>query len=133
MRARPAIDYGTLLSQVRPRVIHTEEQNEKYISLLEKLAFKENPTKAEQQFIELLTVLIENFESEHYPIEPASPIEVLSELMNMHNLHQRDLVALGIFETPSVASEVLSSKRELTKDHIKRLSKHFNISPAVFF
>jgi HTH-type transcriptional regulator/antitoxin HigA len=37
-----------------------------------------------------------------------------------------------VFETASVASEVLKGKRTLTTDHIRRLSKRFNISPAVF-
>ncbi len=33
-----------------------------------------------------------------------------------------------VFVTPSIVSEVLSRKRELNKDHIKRLSRRFNVS-----
>jgi antitoxin component HigA of HigAB toxin-antitoxin module len=33
----------------------------------------------------------------------------------------------------SVVSEILRGKRELNKGHIQRLSKHFGVSPAVFF
>jgi len=40
--------------------------------------------------------------------------------MEAHDLRQKDLV--DIFNTESVASEVLSGKRELTREHIKRLS-----------
>ncbi|HWZ42606.1 MAG TPA: helix-turn-helix domain-containing protein [Candidatus Saccharimonadales bacterium] len=126
-------DYAMLLSQTQPSVVHDEGQNELYISRMEELAFKEHPSKAEQQLIELLRLLIEDFEAKTYEIGPASPIEVLSELMEAHEMKQKDLVEQGIFETASVVSEVLSGKRELTKDHIKRLSKYFNVSPSAFF
>lgn len=133
MNAAAVPDYASLLSKVQPSVVREEKQNEDYISQLEQLAFKENPTNAERQLIDLLTLLIENFESKQYKIEPASPTEVVSELMEAHNMKQKDLVEQGIFETASVVSEVLSGKRDLTKEHIRRLSKHFNVSPAVFF
>jgi HTH-type transcriptional regulator/antitoxin HigA len=40
---------------------------------------------------------------------------------------------VGVFETASVASAVLNGRRELTKDHIKRLSQKFDVSPELFF
>jgi len=52
-------------------------------------------------------------------------------LMEQHELRQKDLV--GVFGTPSIVSEVLNGKRELNKDHIKRLSDRFHISPELFF
>jgi HTH-type transcriptional regulator/antitoxin HigA len=50
--------------------------------------------------------------------------------MTANALKQKDLV--GVFETASVASEVLNGKRALTTEHIRRLGKRFNISPVVF-
>jgi len=52
-------------------------------------------------------------------------------LMDQHGLKQRDLT--DVFGTPSIVSEVLSGKRELNKDHIKRLSERFHVSPEIFF
>ena len=77
------------------------------------------------------SLLIEEFEEKHYQLKAASPAEVLVELMDVHNLKQKDLV--GIFATESVVSEVLSGKRSLTVDHIKRLSERFHVSPELFF
>ncbi len=51
--------------------------------------------------------------------------------MGQHGLKQKDLV--DVFGTPSIVSEGLSGKRELNKDHIKRLSKRFHVSPELFF
>jgi HTH-type transcriptional regulator/antitoxin HigA len=48
-----------------------------------------------------------------------------------NGLRQKDLAS--IFGSESVISEVLSGKRDITKAHIEKLSKRFNISPAVFF
>jgi len=51
--------------------------------------------------------------------------------MDQHGLKQKDLV--GAFGTPSVVSEVLSGKREMNKEHIRRLSERFHVSPEIFF
>ena len=51
--------------------------------------------------------------------------------MDQHDLKQKDLV--DVFGTPSIVSEVLCGKRELTKEHIRRLSYRFHVSPELFF
>ena len=48
-----------------------------------------------------------------------------------HALGQKELVS--VFGTSSIVSEVLSGKREMNKDHIKRLSARFHVSPELFF
>jgi len=114
-----------------PKVITSDAQNERYISVLLELEKKDRLSAKEREFAELLTVLIEAYEDEHYPIRAASPVEVLVELMEANNLKQKDLAPqLG---SESVVSEVLRGKRELNKHHIERLSKRFGVSPAVFF
>jgi mRNA interferase HigB len=87
--------------------------------------------EAEKRLAELLTLLIEDFEEKHYGLEPSAPIEVLNELMLANNLKQKDL--LDVFGTPSIASEVMSGKRQLTTQHIRRLSRRFKVSPELFF
>ena len=114
-----------------PRVITSDAQNERYISALLQLEKKDRLSAKEREFAELLTVLIEAYEDEHYPIRAASPVEALVELMEANNLKQKDLAPL--LGSKSVVSEVLRGKRELNKYHIERLSKRFGVSPAVFF
>lgn len=85
----------------------------------------------EKRLADLLTVLIEKYE-ESYQIEPASSIAGrVRHLMDAHDLKPADM--LDIFGTKSVVSEVLSGKRELSKAHIRALSKRFHVSPEVFF
>lgn len=123
------IEKDTLDGIAAPKVITSEAQNERYTSAL--LELEKRLSAKEREFAELLTVLIEAYEDEHYPIRAASPVEVLVHLMEANNLKQKDLAPL--LGSESVVSEVLRGKRELNKHHIERLSKRFGVSPAVFF
>ena len=76
-------------------------------------------------------LLIEKFEEDNYQLKAATPIEVLRELMEANNLNQKDLV--GVFGAESTVSSILNGKRDLTREHIKRLSERFHVSPEVFF
>ena len=124
-------NYADLLTRNLPRVIKTEEENEKYIGILEEMERRANLNEDEKEFAELLTVLIEKFEDAHYELRPSTPLEVVAELMDANDLRQKDLV--DVFGTESIVSEVLNGKRELNKDHIKKLSVRFNVSPELFF
>jgi HTH-type transcriptional regulator/antitoxin HigA len=125
------MEYKQLIAEVPPKIIHTEKENRYYLAKLEDLNNRWSElTQAERDLYDTLGVLIEDFEKKAYKTRAATPIEVIKELMAANALKQKDLI--GVFETASVASEVLKGKRTLTTDHIRRLSKRFNISPAVF-
>jgi HTH-type transcriptional regulator/antitoxin HigA len=125
-------EYARLLAQTLPSVIHTEDENERFIATLEKLERRSrNWSPAEAKLAELLTLLIENFEDQNYKLKAATPTEVLCELMESNGLKQKDLV--DVFGAESTVSAVLNGKREMTREHIKRLSRRFHVSPEVFF
>jgi HTH-type transcriptional regulator/antitoxin HigA len=124
--------YSALLVKFPPRVIRSEEQNEGYIQALYELEQNQNSwTPEEAELADLLTLLIENYEEKHYQLPKSSPLEMLQFLMDQHGLKQKDLI--DVFGTPSIVSEVLNSKRELSKEHIRRLSARFKVSPELFF
>lgn len=119
-------DYASLLVKHPPKIIRTEAENEHFTALLEDLDARFGQlSPAEKELADLLTLLIEDFESKHYPLPKASPLEVLRFLMDQHSLKQRDL--LDVFCNASVASEVLSGKRELSKEHIRKLANRFSV------
>ncbi len=120
-----------MIERGAPHLIRTERQLESYTKALYRLTSESNPTPAQTEAIELLTLLIERYEDEHYALPQASPADVLRFLLSRHGLKQRDIAAdLG---GESVVSEVLSGKRRLNAAHIEQLSKRFHVSPAVFF
>jgi len=132
MRASVRSEYSSLLKSCLPAVIHSEKENEHYTALLEELDHRLGKrTPAEQRLAELLTLLIEDFEEKHYSLKQATGTEALEELMEANGLKQKSLVE--IFGTPSIISEVLSGKRKLTTEHIRKLSRRFYVSPELFF
>jgi HTH-type transcriptional regulator/antitoxin HigA len=120
-----------MIERGAPHLIRSEDQLEAYTKALYRLTAEPHPTKAQVEAIELLTLLIERYEEEHYSLPKSSPADVLRFLLSQHGLKQRDIAAdLG---GESVVSEVLSGKRKLNATHIELLSKRFHVSPAVFF
>ncbi len=124
-------DPVTMIQKGAPRLIHSDGELQHYTEALFGLTAKPHPTRAEEDAIELLTLLIDQYESERCPVPDASPIEVLRFLIERNGLTQRDLATeLGSEATVSL---VLSGKRSLTRGHIAKLSRRFRVSPAVFF
>jgi HTH-type transcriptional regulator/antitoxin HigA len=126
-----AIDYGALLKETQPEVIQSEQQNAAFVAMLEKLTSMEKLTPAQEKLVGLLIVLVEQYEAKYCPVPDAGPLDIIRHLMEQHGLRQKDLV--DVFGTESIVSDVLNGKRELSKDHITRLSARFHVSPAVFF
>lgn len=127
----PVMEYKQLIAEVPPKIIHTEKENRYYLAKLEELDSRwAELNQAERDLYDTLGVLIEEFEKKTYKVRAPTPIAVIKDLMAANALKQKDLV--GVFETASVVSEVLKGKRALTTDHIRRLGKRFNVSPAIF-
>ena len=126
-----ATDYGSLLSVEKPEVVTGDGQNQLYIARLEELTAQPAVTPAEEKLLALLTVLVEQYEAKEYPVPEAGPLDIVRHLMEVHRLRQKDLI--DVFGTESIVSDVLHGKRDLPKEHIRRLSARFHVSPAVFF
>lgn len=113
------------------RLIHSDAELAEYTEVLFELTAKANPMPEEEEAIELMTLLVERYEAERFPVPEAEPLDVLKFLLEQNSLSQRDIASeLG---SESTVSLVLSGKRQLNRDHIARLSRRFNVSPAVFF
>ncbi|MEZ5009534.1 MAG: transcriptional regulator [Chitinophagales bacterium] len=77
---------------------------------------------------EILSLLIENYENQYFPIEAPDPIEAIKIRMEEMNLKQKDLV--GIIGGKSRVSEILNRKKKLTVDMIRELEKLLKISAS---
>lgn len=78
---------------------------------------------------EILSLIIENYENEHYPIEAPDPIEAIKIRMEELNLRQKDMV--GVIGGKSRVSEILNRKKRLTVEMIRELEKVLQISASV--
>lgn len=79
--------------------------------------------------LEILSILIDRYENEHFPIGMPDPIEAIKFRMEQMGMKQKDLAeALGF---KSRVSEILNKKRKLTLDMIRKLSTTLNIPTDV--
>jgi HTH-type transcriptional regulator/antitoxin HigA len=109
------------------RVIKTENQYQSYLSEVQSLLLADPKIGSEEsERLELLTVLLENYEDQKYPVEAPNPITAIKFRMQEKGLKQTDLVPY--FGTRSRVSEVLSGKRPLTLQMIRALSVGLGIS-----
>jgi HTH-type transcriptional regulator/antitoxin HigA len=123
-------DPAEMISRGAPRVIHNDAELEAYTEALFRLTALENPSTPEVEAIDLLTLLVERYEREHYPIPAADPVSVVRFLIEQQGLTQRDLIPQ--FGSESAVSMFLSGQRKLTVDQIRNLSTRFNLLADVF-
>jgi HTH-type transcriptional regulator / antitoxin HigA len=122
--------YGSLLAQYQPKPITTDTENESAIALAESLEHKDNLTQEEATLLELLYVLIEQFENDHYPINEGNPLELLRHLMEENQIKQEELI--GIIGSRGVVSEVINGKRSISKNQAKALAQFFHVDVSLF-
>ncbi|MEW6562987.1 MAG: ImmA/IrrE family metallo-endopeptidase [Pseudomonadota bacterium] len=109
------------------KVIRSEEQHQEYLLEIQKLIGQApQPGSDAAERLELLSVLVESFENQKYPIEAPDPISAILFRMQEQGLRQADLIPY--FGTRSRVSEVLSRKRPLTVNMIRALSSGLGIS-----
>jgi HTH-type transcriptional regulator/antitoxin HigA len=80
----------------------------------------------EAKELEILSILVEKYEEENYPIEPPHPIEAIKYKMQSMNLTNSELA--NILKYKSRVSEILSGKRKLSLEMIRSLNKELGIS-----
>jgi HTH-type transcriptional regulator/antitoxin HigA len=113
------------------KVIKSESQYDKYCDLLEELLDSGSQSKSVNDEIELLTLLIEKWDEEHYPFERLDPIEILKSLMKDHKMKAVDIAALvGVSE--GLVSDMLNYKKGLSKETIRILANRFKLSQEAF-
>jgi HTH-type transcriptional regulator / antitoxin HigA len=124
--------YGDLLLKVLPRRICTEAEYDRVAEVVSRLATKgeHSLTPEEDMLLELLTVLIEYYDEEHYQIPDAPPHAIIRMLMRDRGLRHKDLMPL--LGSRGTTSDVINGKRNPSKTQIKALAAFFKVPPDVF-
>lgn len=75
--------------------------------------------------LEVLSILIEKYENEQFPIDLPDPIEAIKFRMDQMGYNQNDLAK--VVGLKSRASEILNKKRKLTLEMVRQLHQGLNI------
>jgi HTH-type transcriptional regulator / antitoxin HigA len=123
--------YKQLLFRYQPKLIRTEEKNEKALAVVEELMHKKNKTIEEDELYELLIILIEKFEQEYYsPNLISNPHSMLLCLMEQQGISQDDLVK--IIGSSEMISSLINGKKKIDKKQAQDLGKFFNVESSLF-
>jgi len=129
---------------LRPQVVETLTQStefvfvpasdaeyEQLVELLDEITdiVRDDESHPLAKMMDVIGVLIADYEDEHVPEPEGDPISVLRYLMDEHGLKQKDLSELG---SQGVVSEILNGKRELNLRQVKALSERFKVPASVF-
>ena len=117
------------MEKLKYTVIKNKKQYNEYCNILEELISADEDKFSDE--IELLTILIEKWDNEHNSFEDVDPIELLKSLMDSNNLKAKDLIEILDLSKGTI-SKILNYQKGLSKETIRKLSIHFNISQEAF-
>ena len=108
--------------------IRNEKDYQKALKRLE-LIFDAKMGSEQGDELEILSILIDRYENEYFPIGMPDPIEAIKFRMEQMGMKQKDLAEVVGFK--SRVSEILSKKRKLTLDMIRKLNTTLHIPTEV--
>lgn len=110
-------------------VIKTEEQYNNYCNILENLIQEASPALDDE--IELLTLLIEKWDSANSTFNDLDPVQLIKSLMQENALKAVGLAKiLGL--SKGTVSKILNYQKGLSKETIRKLSEYFQVSQEAF-
>jgi len=110
--------------------IKNEQQYEDTLERVYLLMQKEvKPGSKESDELEILSILVKEYENEHYPVPDPNPLEAIKFRLEQMNMSEAELSE--ILGARSRKSEILSGKRKLSLSMIRKLNSKLNIPAAV--
>lgn len=113
---------------MRIKPIKNEQDYQNALSRLEEI-FDAKLGTDKRDKLEVLSILIDNHENEHFPIGMPDPIEAIKFRMEQMGMKQKDLA--DIFGFNSRVSEILNKKRKLTLEMVRNLNTKLHIPTEV--
>jgi HTH-type transcriptional regulator/antitoxin HigA len=108
--------------------IRNEKDYQKALDRLEMIFDAKKGTEQGDE-LEILSILIDRYENENFPIEMPDPIEAIKFRMEQMGMNQKDLAEVVGYK--SRVSEILNKKRKLTLDMIRKLNTNLHIPTEV--
>ncbi len=123
--------YFVLIRELPLRPISSDAELDLAIAMIDRLLARAELAADEQDYLDVLSDLVERYEDRRYPIERVPGVDLLRHLVESSG-KTRAAVAAGAGLPESTLSEVLSGRRQLNTRHIGILARYFRIDPGVF-
>lgn len=106
------------------KLIKSDRQHKKYLARLNEIFNAKKGTPESDEF-DLLALVIEKYEDEHYPIEEPHPIDAIRFMMEQNGISEGDLGI--IINSRSRVSEIFKGTRKLTLAHIRAINERLQV------
>jgi HTH-type transcriptional regulator/antitoxin HigA len=123
--------YQDLLNRTLPVVIHTDAEHRRLLDAAAAIMQKPDDEISEEEgrLLEMLSMLIEEYEDRRYPLPKTEPNKMLAYLLEERDMKPKDLWNVL---PKSRVSEILSGKRSISKAQAKRLAEFFRVPADLF-
>jgi HTH-type transcriptional regulator/antitoxin HigA len=123
-----SLDLQKRFFELRP--IHNKTDYRKAVRVAAVISSLANLTSGQNDYLEILTKIIADYEEKHFEMSKHSPQEILKFLVEENQMSGSDLGR--ILGNRTLGPALLRGKRSLSKTHIKKLADYFSVNPALF-
>jgi HTH-type transcriptional regulator/antitoxin HigA len=128
---KPTHRYLDLIHQFPLRPIRSDAELDQAIKMIDSLLDRDDIAPDEEDYLDVLSDLVEKREDEHIDIPDVSGRDMLRHLIEARGVTQAT-VATETGLAASTVSEILKGKRGLSLKHIEALARYFRVHPGVF-
>ncbi len=124
--------YGELLATVQPHPVKDQREYDRLVAEIGRLVERGEAALSpeESSLLEMMSILVEEYDRKDYPIAPSHPHKTLAFLLEQRRLEPHHL--WPVLGSKSRVSEILSGKRAISKAQAKKLSEFFHIPIDLF-
>ena len=126
-----APSYAELLVQIEPRPIGSKAALDRTYKLIDKLMSKSELSRAESEMLELLSMLVEQYESREYPTPQVSAADMLEHLIESRGITNATL-AVETNVPRSIVTDILAGRRRISLGNVRKFANYFRVAPSVF-
>jgi HTH-type transcriptional regulator/antitoxin HigA len=107
------------------------QQYRRVMRQIEALMQKRNPTRAEEDLLELLAALAGHYEQRHFPAPDVTPADLLTHLMEVRGVSRAEVArATGIAR--QTITNIVNASRGISATNRTKLASYFHVSPQLF-
>jgi HTH-type transcriptional regulator / antitoxin HigA len=123
--------YLELVRRFPLRPLRTDADLDAAVAVVDSLIDQDDLSAPEQDYLDVLSDLVESYEAEAVPMRPVGDADMLRFLIEDRGVTQSEVATrAGIAE--STISEVLAGKRMLNRTQIGKLARYFHVEPGAF-
>ena len=125
--------YDSLLLEYKPRAFLNDREHRRALRQVEELIQQNGPkpSRAEGELIAVLSTLIESYEVDRIPRQKPTPAKMLAHLIDAKQVTKAEVARIAKIPRSTITN-VVSGRRQISKENVAKLAAYFHVDPSVF-